>query len=265
MSNFQYNTDYTALLREISLQPVQYNARTGQKLRALHGGAMIKVDLQNNNVPIPLNRKYRPYVAAAEAVWILSQTDSIEWITKHCSIWNKFATNGIIENSYGTRMGHQLEKAILQLLEDPSSRRVVIDLWDSQNDNNTSRNTPCPTQIAISCNGEEVNMCVFMRSSDVFVGLPYDIMTWSIILDCIATALDKNPRFLTFFLAHPHIYENHRDYLTPRGTHYYSIQLLNLGPSEILEQMDSYVTYFKQNIHAVEPPVIFDPKPEVFE
>jgi len=261
----EYAEDYVKLLQDISEQPVQVNGRTGQRLRVLPGGAMLKVDLLTGVVPIPMNRKYRPYVAAAEAAWILSRTDSTEWISSHCKIWDKFAINGKIKDSYGSRIGPQLDKILSQLELDKTTRRAVINLWDIKDDN-TSLNAPCPTQVVLSVDRfNELNMSVFMRSSDVFVGLPYDIMTWSLILDAIAAQLKMNARFLTFFLAHPHIYEAHQDYVQPGGSHVYLIDTPGWNINTILADKDNYVGWFKSHLRAIEPPNIFDPKPEVFE
>tara|TARA_R110002012_G_scaffold5387_1_gene24570 strand:+ start:1029 stop:1826 length:798 start_codon:yes stop_codon:yes gene_type:complete len=260
-----YCDDYSELLQRASVQPLQFNARTGQGVRCIPGGEILKVDLLSGKLPIPLNRKYRPYVAASECAWILQGDESTEWISKHCSIWNKFAENNQIKKSYGHRIKFQIQKVIQQLKDDPTTRRAVINLWDKNYDHNTSKNAPCPTQMAINFDGNFLNMQIFMRSSDLFVGLPYDVMTWSLILDAIANELNYQPRYLTFFLAHAHIYEDHRVHIPNRGSHCYVIDLPGLSVSSILANMDEYVSYFKKRLQRFEPPRVFDPRPEVFE
>ena len=197
----------------------------------------------------------------------MSGEESISWISKHCKIWNKFAQDGYIWGSYGHRTYPQIKKVLHQLRFDSSTRRAVINLWDSRTDTSDSKNAPCPTQIVINTCGEFVDMQILMRSSDLFVGLPYDIMTWGLILDAIAEELWRKPRYLTFFLAHAHLYKSHREYvpIEPEALYEYKLPLPKLSISQILEFRDEYVLQAKQQLKTQGPSKDYDPKPVVFE
>lgn len=53
-------------------------------------------------------------------------------------------------------------------------------------------------------------MSIFLRSSDVFVGLPYDMMNYALLLDAFSATLECIPGTLHFTLAHAHLYEKHK-------------------------------------------------------
>jgi len=266
-----YSAQYTALLQAARKQPLHYNDRTGQRIHWLQGGVMITADLSKGVLPIPSNRVYRPYVAAAEAAWILSGERSIEWISKHCSIWNKFASDGTIESAYGYRArqkwGDQLQRAVVSLRKDASTRQCVINLWDGETDGMGLHPAPCPTQIVFNADRQDrkLHCQVFMRSSDLFVGLPYDVMVWSLITDVIASEINYNLGKITFFLAHPHLYAGHADMIAPRFDHKHYFKMPGWPIRYIQAEPDDYVRLAKKRLIREGPVALYDPKPEVYE
>ncbi len=266
-----YELAYQGLLHTASGASVHENKRTGQRVHWLQGGAMLLVDLSDGQLPVPTNRVYRPYVAAAEAAWILRGQKSIEWVDQHTSIWRKFATDGHIESAYGFRArakwGDQIRRAIVSLNRDPSSRQVVINLWDAETDGMGLHPAPCPTQFVLNLDlsTKQLHGQLFMRSSDLFVGLPYDVMTWSLVLDAIAATLNCKPGLLTFFLAHPHLYAAHRALIVGRGRHEHMFKLPGWPVRQVVNESDAYVGLSRKRLIRQDPLVPYDPRPEVFE
>ena len=223
---FVYRQLLEALLDE-QTSVEEHNKRTGHRIRMLPHPASFAINLADGLLPVAGNRKLFPKTAAAEVAWFLSGATDVTWIAKHCPIWNKFVEDdGVtIKAAYGYRWRHhfgrdQITEAIAALLTNPSDRRIVISAWDPAEDGlgRPGKNVPCPTQFTLSLvpdlNGQlRLNSAYFLRSSDVFVGLPYDVMGHALLMDLITQEL--NLRFsvalgaMHVTLAHPHLYDSH--------------------------------------------------------
>lgn len=253
-----YSEAYCEILRELITQGGavhDVNSRTGQRIRVLRGGRSFQVDLtRRGEVPVPGNRRVFPRTAAAEVAWFMMGTEEARWIRGQCNIWDKFIEDDgtTVKGAYGYRWRNhfgrdQISAAITALDKDPTDRRVYVDTWDASSDGlgaKGQRNVPCPVGFHLSVLARELHMSVMMRSSDVMVGLPYDVMGFSLLTDAIASSLGLRPGVLTMTLAHAHLYEVHwemaRDSLNQ--------ERFNLGPhlpgltvQQIEDDPDGYV------------------------
>lgn len=212
---------YRGLLSEIVDHGVEeQNARTRTGIKMLRGGHSFKLDLTSGRLPVAGNRRYYPHVAAAETAWQLMGTRSPDFILgKAPKLWSKFVEDGKLKTAYGWRWREafgrdQLQLAVDALRDDPTNRQLWVQAWDPRSDGlggPQPKNIPCPIGFAVSRHRDDLHMSVFVRSSDVFVGLPYDVMCYALTLDCIAASVGCRPASLHFTLAHPHIYEPHWD------------------------------------------------------
>ena len=212
---------YRQLLLELETQgDVELNARTGTCIKMLRGAWAFRLDTRPGLIPVPGNRKYFPHVAAAEVAWQLLGTKDPSFIMRHApKIWGKFLEEGELKTAYGHRWrSHfgrdQLALAVDELRHSPSNRQLYVSAWDPSCDGLGGlqpRNIPCPVGFAVSRYRDELHMSVHMRSSDVFVGLPYDVMGYALMSDAIAASVGCVPSTLTFTLAHAHLYEPHWD------------------------------------------------------
>ena len=66
-------------------------------------------------------------------------------------------------------------------------------------------------QLTVDVERNELSMCMYQRSCDMFLGVPFNIASYALLLHLIARATNRVPRFLTMFLADAHIYVNHLD------------------------------------------------------
>ena len=183
------------------------------------------IDLSSHRLPVPGVRKMYIKTAAAEAAWFTLGTRDLDFMGRHSSIWSKFTEDldghQVVKNAYGYRYRHhfkrdQLGDAIQALIQNPSDRRIVVSAWDPAEDGlgRPSVNVPCPAFFTLSILDGQLNTAYFLRSSDVFVGLPYDIMTHSFLMAMIHAELEAvfpALRLGTFHItmAHPHLYEDH--------------------------------------------------------
>jgi thymidylate synthase len=197
----------------------EINERTGTLIKTLYGGYSFKLDLSYGRVPVVGTRKLFPKTAAAEVAWFIQGSDQVDWLRKYTKIWDKFteADGSTINGAYGKRWREwfgrdQLGLAVEALSLDPTNRRIWISAWDPATDGlgaQGQKNVPCPVGFSLSIVGGALHSTMVMRSSDVFVGLPYDVMGHSMLMQCLATTLNVKPGTLSVTLAHPHLYEPH--------------------------------------------------------
>jgi len=210
---------YRGLLCDLMNRGVtETNARTKTDIKMLQGATSFKLDLTSGRLPVAGNRRYYPHVAAAEAAWQFMGTKDPAFILgKAPKLWSKFVEDGELKTAYGYRWREhfgrdQLDLTIDELMSNPTNRQLFISAWDPANDGlggPQPKNIPCPVGFTVSRFGDDLHMSVFVRSSDVFVGLPYDVMVYALTLDAIAATVGCRPATLHFTLAHPHLYEPH--------------------------------------------------------
>lgn len=212
---------YWNLLKELVTRGVhQKNARTGVHINVMEGGAGFVLNLNDNILPTCGLRKTWPHVAAAELAWCLMGHSHINWLQKHTHTWDAFAENddGAMDAAYGYRWRSkfgrdQLDLAIKALRADPSDRRIWISSWDPSVDGlgaTGQKTVPCPVGFTLSILQGQLQSALMIRSSDVLMGLPYDVMRHALLMRAVASELSIDLGFMQVTLAHPHLYENHK-------------------------------------------------------
>ncbi len=239
------------------------NARTGVDIKALEGASSFKLDLSNGRLPVAGNRRYWPRVAAAETAWQFMGTQDPEWIiSKAPKVWSDFVEDGKLKAAYGYRWRKhfgrdQLAMAIYELSGNPTNRQLFISAWDPSTDGlggaDQPKNIPCPVGFTLSRIENKIHCSVFIRSSDVFVGLPYDVMGYALTLDAIAASCNCAPGTLHFTLAHPHSYAPHNEAiydciygLQKQWTTPVEPNLPGWSVEEIVDSPDTYVAHVKR-------------------
>ncbi len=195
---------------------LQHNERTHTSVLVQRGGSSFSLDLSDGLLPVCGGRRLRPSTAAKEVAWFLMGTDRVEWLEERgCRIWSKFAVGGHVD-SYGFRWREkfgrdQIRLALETLANEPSSRQVMVSAWDPGSDGlgEKAKNFPCPTHFTLWQLDGELHMSVFMRSSDAFVGLPYDVMGHALLMKAFSVSLGLKLGIMTFHLSHLHLYEPH--------------------------------------------------------
>ena len=177
----------------------------------------ICVDMRHPVLLVP-NRKLSYQFMAAEAYWILSGDDtvaSIEPYNKHIA---QFSDDGErFFGAYGPKIVGQLDHVVNTLVNDPDSRQAGITIW-RENPPKT-KDVPCTVAIFASLSRGQLNLSVYMRSSDVWLGLPYDVFTFSMLAHLICCRInDRLPKFA------PKVYVGHL-YLTAANQHIYESNL----------------------------------------
>lgn len=142
------------------------------------------VDMGFPLVVVP-QRKLNYSFAAAEALWILNGDNRVETIAPYNPNIAQFSDDGVIFNgAYGPRIQSQLDFVIKKLLDDRDTRQAVLTIWTPKP--LPSKDTPCTVAMAFMIRDDRLHCCVFMRSSDVWLGLPYDIFNFTLVAARVA-------------------------------------------------------------------------------
>ena len=212
------SSQYRQILQRIGGRGMSVkNERTGvYTMQYVNEPGVINVDL-SGEFPVMGNRKMYPHIAAAEAAWMLMGTQDAEFINNIApKLWSKFTENGIIVSAYGYRIRHhfssmdQINKALYMLRKEPSSRQNIICLWDPALDAVfPQKNVPCIVMVTLNVDpsSNRLAMHVYIRSSDLILGLPYDIMCYSFLHHAICNSVDNLlPGSLSLILSNQHVY-----------------------------------------------------------
>ena len=171
-------TMYTEMMRLMNMRGRLDSSRNGDVL-SLQEPLMVTVENPNRRVNVDPIRRCNPFFHVMEFVWMMSGSNSPEWISTFNKRFVEYADkySGLIHGAYGNRWrAHfdidQIVTATEMLKEDPTSRRVVLGMWDAVTDLGTHHNDlPCNTHIYLRIVNGELDMTVCNRSNDVIWGM----------------------------------------------------------------------------------------------
>lgn len=132
-----------------------------------------------------LGYKFMP----AEALWILSGSNQVAAISNYGDI-ARYSDNGLVFNgAYGPKITEQLVYVEECLLEDPGSRQAVITIW--RESPRPSKDIPCTIALQFLIRNNLLNCIATMRSSDTWMGWPYDVFNFSMVSTALVLKLGK--------------------------------------------------------------------------
>lgn len=141
-------------------------------------------------------KKVSPKFALAEAAYILQGRDDCGIINDFLFM-ERYKQSDVMIGAYGPYFKKQLSNTIHKLMHDPTTRQAVIAVWpidDAFRRSNACIDVPCTNYFAFYIDkiaGYNVlNMTVVHRSSDVLLGLIYDIVFQQLLLQTVALFLD---------------------------------------------------------------------------
>jgi len=160
-------------------------------------------------------RKWNIEYAEAEFQWYLSGDRNITKLGKIYGkippIWIKMADNeGNVNSNYGHqwKRHYQLEKVIAKLKTNPSTRQACISIYDGKEHHEYSTDTPCTYAVQFTILNDKLNMCVVMRSNDLWYGFCNDQYCFSELQKYVAEQLDMPVGVYYHFAHNMHLYNN---------------------------------------------------------
>ena len=166
-----------------------------------------------NNVKRDFNLKY----AKAEWDWYLSGDDNInklgELYGKIPEIWKRMANDyNLVNSNYGYqwKRENQLDNIIAMLKTNPKTRQAAISIYDAKEINygNYTHDTPCTYAVQFTILDNKLNMCVTMRSNDLWYGFCNDQYCFSQLQLMVAKELDIPVGTYYHFAHNLHLYNN---------------------------------------------------------
>lgn len=189
-------------------------APRGMPTREVLGAELVLRNPRERLIDAAPVRVLNPAFAAAEALWILSGSDG-EWIFTFNERLRRFTDYGRLQGAYGPRLRRwrgeidQLDAVRRKLLSDPSTRQAVITLFDPATDFVGYRDVPCTLGYRFSLRDGALHMFTSMRSQDAWLGLPYDLFTFTILHELLAGWVDAELGEYHHAVDSLHLYENH--------------------------------------------------------
>ena len=174
----------------------------------------ITVDTQRPVLDIP-ERKLSYKFMAAEAYWILSGDNRVETIAPYNKNIAQFSDDGkTFFGAYGPKIAAQLQHVVKKLAEDEDTRQAGLTTWRESPP--PTKDVPCTIAIWFQIRNKQLNCHVFMRSSDIWLGVPYDVFNFSMLTHLVCGQLNAakpqySPGKLYLTAASSHIYAEHFD------------------------------------------------------
>ncbi len=229
---------WTKLLSEILEKGRRVSPR-GLTNIELTGVPLEIIDARNNLfVNEPRRLFYR--FAIAEWLWIWYGYEDVATIARYNRHIAQFSDDGLIFNgSYGPRIKRRWSEVLTLLRADRDSRQAVIPIF-GQTHSYHSKDVPCTLSLQLLVRDDQLNMVVIMRSSDIWLGLPYDIFNFTMLLNIAAAQLHLKIGWLKMFLGSSHLYEKNidaaRDAVNASTVNLRSPKLTG-PPTEILDRL----------------------------
>lgn len=156
------------------------------------------------------------FSALGELLWYLSGSNATEHITHYISKYSEFDEGGIIFGGYGPRlrgMGQhdQLETVTRLLRERPSTRRGVIQLFAGSDLLEDHKDVPCTCTLQFLRREPGLDLVVYMRSNDVFTGLPHDVFCFTMLQELVARSIDAELGRYIHMAGSLHLYDENAD------------------------------------------------------
>ncbi len=209
--------EYRGLLAGVLYSGKAKEDRTGTGTKSLFGRT-IKHDM-SLGFPLLTTKKIYFKHAVTELLWILQGRTDIHYLQSNgVSYWDadynrSGRTDGTLGPIYGKQLRDfngidQLKRILIQIKEEPSSRRIMASLWNP-NDMDDMVLPPCHYGFQIYINDGKINLMWQQRSVDVFLGLPYDIAMYGLLLKLLAKGNGYKEGQLIASLGDCHLYSNH--------------------------------------------------------
>jgi thymidylate synthase len=209
--------EYKGLVSGVLHGGIRKSDRTGTGIVHVFG-RQIEHDMELG-FPLLTTKKVWFNHALTELIWMLQGRTDVKFLTDNkVNYWTpdyerSGRTDGTLGKVYGYQWRNfngvdQIKELMLTLKNEPTSRRMVVSAWNPA-DMNDMVLPPCHYGFQVSTRGEYLDLLWTQRSVDVFLGLPYDIAIYGLLLLYLAEGAGYKPGRLVAQLGDCHLYSNH--------------------------------------------------------
>ena len=209
---------YLDLMQHILDHGVHKGDRTGTGTQAVFGYQM-RFDL-NSGFPLLTTKKLHTRSIIYELLWFLKGQTNIQYLKDHgVRIWDEWADeNGELGPIYGAqwrswragdgRVIDQITQLIQQIKTNPNSRRLIVSAWNVGELEKMAL-SPCHALFQFFVANGVLSCQLYQRSADVFLGVPFNIASYSLLTMMIAQVCDLAVGEFVHTLGDAHLYLNH--------------------------------------------------------
>ena len=209
---------YHELLRHVLTKGSLRDDRTGTGTVGVFGHQM-RFDLRDG-LPLVTTKKVHLRSIIHELLWFLSGETNVKYLQDNqVTIWDEWADeNGDLGPVYGAqwrswrtadgRQIDQISKVLKEIKINPSSRRLIVSAWNVA-DVEKMALPPCHTLFQFYVQDGRLSCQLYQRSADVFLGVPFNIASYSLLVLMMAQVCDLLPGEFVHTLGDAHLYTNH--------------------------------------------------------
>jgi thymidylate synthase len=209
---------YLDLLRAIKEHGVRKGDRTGTGTLSLFGYQM-RFDLEAG-FPALTTKKLHLRSIIHELLWFLKGDTNTKYLRDNeVTIWDEWADkNGDLGPVYGAqwrtwrtadgRQIDQIQRALDMIRNEPNSRRIIVSAWNVGELEKMAL-APCHALFQFHVAQGRLSCQLYQRSADVFLGVPFNIASYALLLHMMAQQTGLKPGELVWTGGDCHLYTNH--------------------------------------------------------
>jgi thymidylate synthase len=209
---------YLDLLQHVLLEGAEKSDRTGTGTLSVFGYQM-RFDL-SEGFPLMTTKKLHLKSIIYELLWFLKGDTNIRYLKdNNVRIWDEWADpEGNLGHIYGYQWrswpdyngGHvdQIQQVIRSIQENPDSRRHIVSAWNVADLPNMAL-PPCHVLFQFYIAHNRLSCQLYQRSADIFLGVPFNIASYSLLLLMMAQITGLKPGEFVHTFGDAHIYKNH--------------------------------------------------------
>jgi thymidylate synthase len=209
---------YLELVRRIRDTGARKDDRTGTGTLSLFGYQM-RFDL-SEGFPLVTTRKIHVRSVVFELLWFLRGETNVSWLREHdVTIWDEWADErGELGPVYGKQwrawLAHdgrtidQISQAVELLRTNPDSRRIIVSAWNVGELEKMAL-MPCHAFFQFYVANRRLSCQLYQRSADVFLGVPFNIASYALLVHMLAQQCDLLPGEMIWTGGDCHLYLNH--------------------------------------------------------
>jgi thymidylate synthase len=210
--------EYHDLLRLVLDQGQPRNDRTGTGTLSIFG-AQARFDLRKN-FPLLTTKKLHLKSIIYELLWFLRGETNVRFLNEHgVTIWDEWANeDGDLGRVYGAQWRDwrgengvrvdQIDKVISEIKTNPQSRRLIVNAWNAAEIEKMAL-PPCHVLFQFYVQDGELSCQLYQRSADLFLGVPFNIASYSLLTLMVAQVVDLAPGDFIHTFGDLHLYQNH--------------------------------------------------------
>ncbi len=212
---------YLDLVRDVLENGTPQRDRTGTGTISVFG-RQTRYDLAEG-FPLVTTKKIHTPALIHELLWFLAGDGNVRYLQEHgVRIWDEWAdpetgdlgpVYGVQWRSWRTPDGaavDQIANVIEQIRTQPHSRRHIVSAWNVA-DVPEMALPPCHTMFQFYVDGERLSLQLYQRSADLFLGVPFNIASYALLLQMVAEQTGYVPGEFVHTMGDAHIYTNHLD------------------------------------------------------